>query len=715
VRRLGRHGAPEDLREAPDSTFAERGAGISSAMRHPGPLALLLLTCLATRVASQAVSGQVFADTDADGIRDAGEAGIAALPVAVFGNGVDVIAASAADGTFIVPVAAGCRGIFIGFPPEPDPASGATGAAWRRVEADSRTCPEPGANPVGRARYGIARHLRTRLLDPTYLYVQLGDSIAAGVSVCVFSNSDYSDEVAAELDCLGPGTIVRDNRGVGGWHSEDLLTPLDGGAPNDQFIPNVIASSPDLVTLSIGGNDFLNTEPDAAGQNYPFRPADLQRSFQELVSTRRTVQEILSSLVTGLPGADIEINSVYDNQSERCSTTDFHAAVPPMWNQMLRHLAWGQLRPVQVGETEPEFAHQDVLRGSCCGAEDQICVFDGIHPTQSGAAIIQHALMESLGRVQVGAGGATGVDIGALQLVAVLSPAVASIVAGSVGAADAALILDGMPATAGAGAILEVSGFTLPAGVTPVRVIAGVRFKTTAAFADDTHLFDASFVDFAAPQWSFTGWDTSTPLVGGSGLGGNIAASSRVNAMPNVTSWRDVTAMVTLNAVDDGRVTGSYSWPDPTAADIASLKIRLTVSQAGTPDAAQVEWDGAWLWVYGTGSGAVSPPGEVSGAGDGPLLVRRSNGIVLTWDGEPAAETYRIWRGDIGNWTGARAEPGVAGGCVAAPLTTWTESEPPDQRPNWYFLVSAINAGGAGPLGFDSFGRPETAMPAGCP
>jgi hypothetical protein len=668
---------------------------------------------------AQTFAGRVFEDLDTDGLPGPAELGVSSLAVRLFGDGIDVPAATSADGTFELPFVAGCSGVFIDFPPEPDPATGRTGFAWRRVEADSRTCPDPGANPVGRLRYGVAAHLHERLADPTFLFVQLGDSIAAGVSVCLFADSDYSEEVADELDCLGPGTVTRDNRAVGGWHSEDLLTPMDGGSPNDQYIPNVVAAAPDLVTISIGGNDFLNTEPGtAAAQSYPFAPADLQRSLQELIHSRRSVQEILSVLVTGLPASDIEINSVYDNESDGCATTDFHAAAPPVWNQMLRHEAWGQLRPVQVAEIAPEFAHQDVLRRSCCGAEDQICVFDGIHPTHSGSLIIQHAIMESLGRVEgAGATDVTGFEIGALPLQAVLVPAQVRVVQGAAEVAnpDGALRLDGTAATVGPGAILEVSGFSLPPWITPARVIAGVRYRTTAPFGDDTHLFDASFVDFAPPQWTFDGWDTVTPIVGGSGTGGNITSWSRVNAMPDVPSWRDVTAMMTLNAIDDGRVTGAYSWPAPTAADVAAAKLRLTVTATGAPDGARIEWDGAWLWVYGASAGGIAPPGEVSGPSAAPLLVRAGSGVVLDWEAEPAAETYRVWRGTIGRWDDAIAEPGIAGGCVAAPATTWTETVPPEQHANWFFLVSAVNAGGEGPLGFDSFGDPEVSEPAGCP
>lgn len=689
-------------------------------MRSRLALVAVAALCLgrAASLRAQALSGQVFEDLDADGIRDATESGIDNVPVTVFGATADASGSTAGGGAFSIATTPGCRGVFIDMPGEPDPATGLTGGAWRRIEADSRTCPGNATNPIGRLRYGVARHLRDNLQQSSLLYVQLGDSIAAGVSVCFFNDTDYSPEVAQELDCMGPGAVTVDNRAVGGWHSADLLTPQDGGSPNPQFIPNVVAAQPGLVTMSIGGNDFLDTEPaTAAAMTWPYAAADLQRSFSQLVRTRRNIQEILSVLTTQIPDADVEINTVYDNLAGGCSTPDFHAAAPPMWNQMLRHAAWGQLRPAQVAEVAPEYAHQDVLRASCCGATGMICALDTIHPTAAGADIIQHALMESLGRVQVGAAGASGFDVGCVPLAAVLAPSSAAVVQGASAVSNvaAASALDGAGALVSAGGIVEVSGFALPADVVPTRVVVGVRYRTTAAFGDDTHLFDASIAGFAPPQYTFTGWDTVTPLVGGSGGAGNIGTPSVVNALPNVPAWRDVTAMLTKNATDDGRVTGYFTWPAPDAADIASLKLRLTVNQVGAADAARVEWDGAWAWVYGA-RGASATPGEVSPAGSAtPLRVRRDAGYEITWGAEPVADTYRVWRGDIGYWSSASCNPGVAGGCVAAPALTWTERDPPDARPSWFVLVQAVTGSAEGTLGFDSSGEERTASVAACP
>ena len=686
-------------------------------------LALALLAALAPPAAAQQVSGSVYDDRNANGLRDPGEPGLDGVDVTAWGaaNAASTVAAA---GAFQVDAAPGCQDVQITLPGEPDPALGVSTAGWRRSLPDQTWCPPDGAEPAMQTRYGVAEHLRQNLLDGGFKFIQLGDSIAAGVSFCG-NDTDYSDEVAGEIECLGGAPIMLDNRAVPGWHSEDLLTPryrptfISPVTDNPQFIPNVVAAAPDLVTISIGGNDFLNTEPATAAMAYPYAQPDLDRSFAELVNTRRTVQEILATLTSELPLADVEINTVYDNLSPDCATTDFHAAAPAMWNQMLRVVAWGQRRPASIAEVALDFAHQDILRTTCCGSPRQVCTIDGIHPTPDGAKIIQHAIMESLGRVLVPAAGASGFDLGYDKLVATLAPSATSIRGGTVQRPDDALAIDGGGARVLPGGALVLSGFALPPDIAPSRVIVGVRYRTTGTFTDDTHHIDASFVDFAAPVYSFTGWDTVSPLVGASGTQGNIAASvsrSVVNALPNVPSWREVTAAVTLNAVDDGRVTGYYTWPAPSAADIANLKVRLAVEQVGSAaDPASLEIDGAWAWVYGsTSTASGTPPGEVSPPGSPtPLLVRKeSPGARLTWGAEPLATDYRVYRGAMGAWTGARAAPPV-GGCTTA--TTFLEPFPADASGNWFWLVAAHDAAGEGPLGRRSDGVLRTAAGTTCP
>lgn len=675
--------------------------------RHPS-FVIPLLLALASPAVAQEVRGFVFHDLDLDGVADPGEPGLDGVVVTAWGQGAETSLPSA-SGAFAIPMGPGCRAIHVESP----------GAQWRRSFPDQSRCPT-GPGPVGSRRYGAPEHLRANLADPSFTYVSLGDSIAAGVSVCFFDDTNYVEDVANELGCVAGRAVADDNRAVGGWHSEDLLTANDGGRPNPQYVPNVIAANPDLVTISIGGNDFLNTEPGAAGQDYPFAPADLAASLQELVHTRRTVQEILSSLTSELPLADIEINTVYDNLADACDTTDFHAASVTLWNQMLRNLAWGQVRPASIAEVQWEFAHQDVLRASCCGEEDMICVFDGIHPNETGAPILEHAVLESLGRVQVdAAAGAAGVDVGWVERVAELHPTRAVVLSGTVAGPDDALALDGAPATIGPGdASIELSGFALPAGLAADKVVVGLRYRTTAAFTDDRHFADASFVDFRAPAWTFEGWDTSTPLVGGSGTRGNIGALSVVNAVRDAPNWRDVSATVTLNATDDGRVTGWFEWPAPTAADIANLKVRVRTEAVNGPDAAALELDGAWAWVYGRRVGGA--PGEVSGrAAATPLTVAKApGGYAIRWGAEPQSATYRVHRGLVGSWDGAVADPGLGvGGCSTT--TDFLDLPPPDSSGSWFWLVSGVSASGVeGPLGYwndDPADTPRTAARAACP
>jgi hypothetical protein len=144
---------------------------------------------------------------------------------------------------------------------------------------------------------------------------------------------------------------------------------------------------------------------------------------------------------------------------------------------------------------------------------------------------------------------------------------------------------------------LVLSGFdALPAAIIPTQVVAVVRYRTSAASTEtpDGHFFEVS-VDgsFAAPGVEVTDWNAVVPIVG---AGTNAPAP---NALPHVPEWREVRATVSRNLRDDGRAVGRYRFDPPDWTDIANLAIRLRTTTRGVPDAVDIEWDAAWLEVYG--------------------------------------------------------------------------------------------------------------------
>lgn len=686
-------------------------------------LAPLVLCALAAGLPLAAKGGTVealfFDDQDADGLWDAGEPPIAGLPVTLW-RGADVRLQASSDTAGRLELATQDlpHALEVALPP-----------GWRFALPDPEECPAEDDFTVGTLRLSSAIQLRGNTEDAgEFLYISLGDSIAAGANLC-FVDTNYVEDVAVDLEAIhrrDPSTWRLENRAIGGWHSEDLLTPIDEfGRPHEQFVGNVVAAVPDLVTISIGGNDFLSSDPPESRRSEPFDPADVAASIRELIHTRQTAQEILSVLASELPATDLEINTVYDPESHACSTNDFYARSVPSWNRMLRDLALGQVRPVSVAEVYHDFAHRRP-DGDCCGPQGLICqdVFDldGIHPNAEGALVIEQAVMESLGQVRPEPGVVTSVSRGMLREVARLQPAVVDALGGRIQDPDAALALDDAGAAVapegGEPGWLELSGFALPPDVQPSTLVVGVRYRTTGAFVDDVHRFEASVLGFAAPELTFEGWDTVTPLVGGSGLpGGGIGGPSVVNALPDVPSWRVVSAKVTLPG-------GAL----PTPQDVQALRVRLTVSvdpddPGDTPDGPSVEWDGAWLEVYGT-SAAPDRPGEVSDvrAGEPPLRVATaSGGVRVSWAAEPGADAYRLYRGALPGRAGDGAafgsgsvEPSGVGACTdgTAVLETGDGSS--------FYLVSAVAgdvaAGREGPLGFEADGRTERAGAfLGCP
>ena len=574
--------------------------------------ALLGAAILAATSASAAdLSGVVYHDRDGDGLYGGGDVGLRAT-VEVYGQpdvggAIDLNVVTASDGSFMVGAADivdGCYATRVTLP---------FGYRLGRVAND---CPGLSlGHPVGTRRYGAPRHLIDHLRAGALLHVGLGDSIAEPASFCTVlpqDNTDYLKWFVERLQCIAPGAI-NDNAAIGGKETFDLLMPAGTcEAPLVQVGPDrcdnvfdTVAKDPQLVTLSIGGNDWLGSIP--ADVTEPFDPAEVQVSIDSLIDARRNLQEILAHLATELPTTDVVLNTVYDNAAYDCGGADFNDIWAPLWNRMLREQTWGHGERFGIAEVYPEYAHLDLNGANCCGDQDRICLpgVDGIHPTREGAEIHREKVWEAAGGVNlgpkdgIGASSNPDLSFAAEQLVAMRLPGVAEPGAG-VADAGAALVRDNRGARiATDGGELVVRGFdAMPRGITPTRVVVAVRYRTTgapAAVEADAQVFDAA-VDglFRPPDYTVTGWDTVVPILG---AGRN---APQPNTMADVRDWREVRATLTRNLDDDGRASGRYDFPRVDWVDLETLAVRFQGRQRGAPDAVEVVWDAAWIEVYGT-------------------------------------------------------------------------------------------------------------------
>jgi lysophospholipase L1-like esterase len=594
-------------------------------------LALLLALAVPAPLLAGDVSGRVFRDADGDGVSDPGEDGVVAA-IEVFGapdagGSFDQNFVSAADGTLAaVALADGAYLVRVTPPP-----------GFRLGPARS-DCPGAGhGHPVGTRRYACGRHLIDALRAGSLAHLALGDSIAEPASICTLSlpdnnASDYVGRFGQRLRAVASGAaaVVTENQAIGGKRTTDLLLPAGtcgapslphGGGDRCDNIFDAIARDPDLVSISIGGNDWLGSEP--SDQTDPFDPAEVRTSIEALIDTRKNLQEILSTLASELPVADVIVNTVYDNRAGTCASSDFHDRWIPMWNQVLRDTTWAQGDRFQVAEVHPEYAHLDLNGQDCCGDQGRICA-DGIHPTPEGSRIHLEKVWEAAGGVNLGpkdpltTRSNPDLVFPLVELVATRFPSQFEDLTRGVVNGALALSRDGVGAAIPAGdGEFVVRGFDAAAGgITPARVVVAVRYRTDsvppAAPEGDAYAFEAS-VDggFAAPQFTVTGWNTVVPIVG---AGSNAPV---VNARPSVPQWREVRALVTRNLLDDGRVRGGYEFPPLTWSEIASLAVRWRGMSAGNgPDGYRVELDAAWLEIYGSRiPGAFSVYRSASSAG----------------------------------------------------------------------------------------------------
>lgn len=685
-----------------------------------------LLLLATTPLRAQTVSGTVFEDRNANGIRDAGEPAVTGVTVELLGTrdaggAFDQTAVTGADGLFSFAPGNGCYVLGPSDPP-----------GWRMTSSRLDRVPDstPGyTHPVGRPRFSKLDRGIAHLKQGSLRYASMGDSIAYNWNSCTFPTSYwYSKQVQSRLACAAPSASVPlDQAAVKGEHTDDLLVD-DHDDLNNVF--RAIENQPRLVTISMIGNDLLGVDPSGTPTQ-----TQINRAVAEVLDARQNLQEALSALTSEIPEADIVLNTLYDNLAYNCytgNTSAFHRTWLPIVNGILRDLAWGQARRASNAEAAADFAQEDQI-GACTGFDAMICRdlfgFDNIHPNDSGYSLMREKVWESVGGVNLGPKDALartsqpGGDYGFLRRVRRLLPTRSETRGGaSVVDASAAYADDDGNAAARIG--LGIGGEEFRLSGFPdwfdedviVRAIVGVRYRTSGTVLDDFYRMEASiggeFRPPAGHAYTPTDWNWYTPIVGGGGPNqpaenadyGNV----KLLALPNVASFRVVSATLSKNpTLAPGAA--DYVWPAVTQPDLVTTTLRVASAPvAGTAgnDAYQVELDAAWIDLYGWQK---SRPAEVasleaSRLGDGTLSV--------SFDSLPAAQRYNLYFGRLDALRGGSYDHG-AGAPVAPSCSATTQSAgggrlaidvPSGSQPgvSSYFLVTAHVDDVESPSGFAS-------------
>ena len=636
----------------------------------------------------QAVSGTAFEDRNGDGIKNPGEPAIPAVSVTLYGTrdvggAIEQTVATAADGTFSVSPGNGCYLLGAADP-----------AGWRQsvTRSDSVIDTTPGYTfPVGIPRFAKFDHAIASLKSGAFLYTAMGDSISTNFNLCGAPDTFwYSKRIRDRLACTNPAaTVTLDPAGAISTHTDDLL--VDDGDSNNVFRVVGLSPAPKLITISMIGNDLKDLTPTGAPTQ-----AQTNRAVDEILDSRQNLQEAISTLTSRIPGTDIALNSLYDNLADMCYTADstsFHRQWLPIVNRILRDLAWGQVRRASINEVAAEFSHED-QNVQCTGFDQMICHFlglDEIHPNNNGYSIVREKVWEAAGGVNLGPKDATGrtsiagANYGYLKLVRRVLPSSFQTANGATVANGAAALSD---ADAGATASIQLGlgqqefrlqGFPDYFDEDQiVKVIAGVRYRTSGTVTDDFYRIEASptgtFRPPAGYAYTTTNWNFYTPIVGGGGP--NAPASNadypteKLLAFPNVASLREASSTLTKNPVLAGGA-GEYDWPAITRADLATTAFRVVSAPvAGTAgnDLYEVELDAAYLDLYGWQK--PRPPEvtqlEEARLGDGT--------IEFSFDPLAAAQRYNLYVGRLStlrsgaydHGIGAPASPQCAATVVAA-------------------------------------------------
>ena len=649
-------------------------------------LGLALAACVPAW--AQTVSGTAFEDRNGNGIQDAGEPSLPAVQVEVFGTrdvggAFDQTVATAADGKFAFAPGNGCYLVRAADP-----------AGWRGsfTRFDSVIDTTPGYTvPVGFSRFAKFDHAIDALKTGSFRYTAMGDSIGANFNVCFDTSSFYyAKQEQSRLGCTAGITVALDQAAVSGQHTDDLLVD-DTADNNNVFRVMAMSPPPSLITISMIGNDLRGVDPAGIPTQ-----AQVNKAVDEILDSRQNLQEVLAAFTSQIPGADISLNTLYDNLAYNCYSTDstaFHRQWLPIVNRILRDLAWGQARRASVNEVAAEFAHED-QNVQCTGFDQMICrdVFnlDDIHPTMTGYTIIREKVWEAGGGVNLGPKDTglqrtsmTGANYGYLHQIRHLLPTKSQASNGGTVANPSSAFSD---TDGGATASIQLGIGQEEVRVTGfpdyydedqiVKVIAGVRYRTSGTVTDDFYRIEASPTGtFRAPagyNYTTTNWNFYTPIVGGGGP--NQPASNadypteKLLALPNVATLRSASATLTKNpTLQPGQ--GEYDWPAITRSDIATTAVRVVSAPVANTagDAYQVELDAAWLDLYGWQK---SRPGEVTNVMETKLA---DGTIEIAFDPLASAQRYNVYWGRLDTLRAGSYDHG-ANGPVAPSCAATTQA-----------------------------------------
>jgi lysophospholipase L1-like esterase len=678
---------------------------------------------------AQTVSGTTFEDRNANGIKDVGEPALSGVSVELYGTrdvggAFDGFMAAGVDGAFSMAPGNGCYLLHAADP-----------AGWRQTGSRTDSVIDTTAGytfPLGFGRFAKFDQAIDGLKAGALRYTAMGDSISANFNICSAPETFwYSKRIRERLLCTAPAaSVTLDPFGVLGEHTDDLL--VDDGDDNNVFHVIGLVPAPRLITISMIGNDLRGVDPAGVPTQ-----AQVGKAIDEILDARQNLQEAISVMTSQIPGVDVSLNSLYDNLAYNCYTADstaFHRQWLPIVNSILRELAWGQTRRASINEVAAEFAHED-QNVQCTGFDQMICRdtfgFDRIHPNNNGYTILREKVWEAAGGVNLGPKDAigrtaiAGADYGYLRRIRRVLPTSAQTVSGATVANASAGFSD---ADGGATASIQLgigqeelrlSGF--PGFYDEdqiVKVIAGVRYRTSGTVTDDFYRIEASPTGTFRPppgySYTTTNWNFYTPLVGGGGPNAPVLnpdyPDEKVLVLPNVVPLREVSSTLTKNPVLAGGA-GEYAWPAITQGDLATTVFRVASAPvAATPgnDLYEVELDAAWLDLYGWQK--VRPP-EVAHLAVGRL---GDGTIELTVDALAAAQRYNVYFGRLstlraGSYDHGVAPP-VAPSCAATSVDVvggrFQISIPPGQQPgeDAYVLVTGHVDGVESPAGTQGAG-----------